>query len=342
MDGFLVKTQELRRRICEEAEAKMNLPAVSLEKDFWVCWILSKLYSIPEWNQNLTFKGGTSLSKCWDLISRFSEDIDIVIDKGFLGFGGTESPEEAPSNKQKKKRLKNLKHIAHKRIHEELAPLLAEKIESTLRGSDNWELTAVSITEDPDGQTLLFRYPSALDGGKSYIRRVVKIEMGARSDNEPLREENIHPYLFDVFPDILGPGDVRVRALAPERTFWEKAMLLHEENFRPSDKLRKPRMARHYYDLWCLIGKGIGDRAVKRHDIFERTAVHRQVYFRWTWMDYSTLKKGKLRIVPEVDQEAEWRRDYGAMQNEMFYGYVPSFDEVLQVVSEFEQAFNRD
>ncbi len=180
MDGFLEKPQELRRRICEEAEAKMNLPAVSLEKDFWVCWILRKLYSIPEWSQNLTFKGGTSLSKCWDLINRFSEDIDIVIDKGFLGFGGSDSPEEAPSNKQKKKRLADLKNVTHKRIHEELSPLLREKIESALQGSDTWKLTAASITEDPDEQTLLFRYPSVLDGGESYIRRVVKIEMGAR------------------------------------------------------------------------------------------------------------------------------------------------------------------
>lgn len=342
MDRFLEKPQELRRRICEEAEAELNLPAASLEKDFWVCWILGKLYSIPEWSQNLTFKGGTSLSKCWDLIRRFSEDIDIVIDKGFLGFGGSESPEEAPSNKKKKKRLVDLKHITHKRIHEELAPILEEKIASTLHESDSWELTTASITEDPDGQTLLFRYPSVLDGGESYIRRVVKIEMGARSDNEPVQEENIHPYLFDVFPDILGPSNVSVRALAPERTFWEKTMLLHEERYRPPTKRHRPRMARHYYDLWCLVKKGIGDRAVERQDIFERTAVHRQIYFRWSWMDYSTLKKGKLRIVPGVDQEAEWRRDYDAMQGEMFYGDVPSFDEVLQVVGDFQQSFNRD
>lgn len=342
MDGFLEKPQELRHRICEEAEAELNLPAVSLEKDFWVCWILRKLYSIPEWSQNLTFKGGTSLSKCWDLISRFSEDIDIVIDKGFLGFGGSESPEEAPGNKKKKKRLADLKHVTHKRIHEELAPIFEEKIASTLQESDSWDLTTASTAEDPDGQTLLFKYPSVLDGGESYIRRVVKIEMGARSDNEPVLEENIHPYLFDVFPDILGPSDVCVKALAPERTFWEKAMLLHEETYRPPTKPRKPRMARHYYDLWCLISKGIGDRAVERQDIFERAAVHRQIYFRWSWMDYNTLKKGKLRIVPGADQEAEWRRDYDSMQNEMFYGDVPSFDEVLQVVGDFQQSFNSE
>jgi len=312
-----------------------------LEKDYWVCWTLRQLFGLPAWAQNITFKGGTSLSKCWGLISRFSEDIDIVIDKHFLGFGGEESPEEAPSKKQQKKRLDAMKEAAQEKIHGELARALAARIGASLPESDTWELVPASEEEDRDRQTLLFKYPTAIPETQAYVRRVVKIELGARSDNEPVEEKEVHPYLFDVFPDVLGSSNFRVRALAPERTFWEKAMLLHEETFRPADrKKRDARMARHYYDLWCLITKGVAARAVDRDDIFARTARHRGIYFSWSWMDYSTLRRGALRLVPLPEQETEWRQDYQAMQDEIFFDEVPNFDEVLRVVRDFQKEFN--
>ena len=340
MVGFLEQTPERRRLIFEQAQTDLNLPAVSLEKDFWVCWILRKLFEIPEWSRNITFKGGTSLSKCWNLISRFSEDIDIVIDREFLGFSGEDSPEMAPSKKKRRNRLAELKSASQDKIHLELYPILQERIEAALSESDYWELTPAPVDEDPDNQTILFRYPSAMDEGESYIRREVKIEMGARSDNEPALEEEIHSYLFDAYPELLCPGNFVVRALAPERTFWEKAMLLHEETYRPAGKRRKPRMARHYYDLWCLITKGIAERAVECEDIFKRTAKHRELYFNWSWVDYSTLTRGNLRVLPLPEQEAEWRLDYNAMRTEMFFGEVPAFDEILSVVIEFQDGFN--
>lgn len=343
MEGYLKQPAERRRLICEQAQEQLNLPAASLEKDYWVCWILRELFSIPEWSQNITFKGGTSLSKCWSLINRFSEDIDIVIDKGFLGFGGKDSPENAPSKKQRNKRLNAMKKVAQDMIHNDLAPALEGRIDASLPKSDTWELIPASEEEDRDMQTLLFKYPSAMANTEDYIQRVVKIEMGARSDNEPIEEEEVHPYLFDAFPDILGPNKFTVRALVAERTFWEKAMLLHEETYRPADKKRRTaRMARHYYDLWCLITKGVAERAVDREDIFTRTARHREIYFNWSWMDYSTLSRGKLRVVPLPEQEAKWRLDYQAMSMEMFFGEVPNFEEVLHVVGQFQKKFNGD
>ncbi len=343
MNGYIEQPAERRNLICDQAQEHLNLPVVSVEKDYWVCWILRELFSIPEWGMNITFKGGTSLSKCWNLIHRFSEDIDIVIDKEFLGFGGADSPENAPSKKQRKKRLKEMKETAQRRIHDDLAPILAERIDASLPNSDKWELIPASKDEDPERQTLLFIYPSTLIDTESYVKRRVKIEMGARSDNEPAEEEEVHPYLFDVFPDVIGPSQFLVTALAPERTFWEKAMLLHEETYRPTGKNRRAsQMARHYYDLWCLVTKGIAERALDRDDIFNRTAMHRKIYFNWSWMDYSTLSRGKLRLVPLPEQEAQWRQDYQAMSMEMFFGEVPKFDEVLYVIAEFQEMFNSD
>jgi len=264
-----------------------------------------------------------------------------VLDKGFLGFGGEASPEQAPSKKQRRKRLDALRHAAQQRIRGELLPALRERFDRSLSDGDEWELGPATLEEDPDGQTLLFHYPTAMAGTAAYIRPVVKIEFGARSDNEPVEQPTVSPYLADAFADVLGPSEFTVRALAPERSFWEKAMLLHEETYRPLDKRQqRARMARHYYDLWCLISRGIAERAAARDDIFTRAAQHREIYFRWSWMDYSTLARGRLRVVPLPEQEAEWRRDYQAMRAEMFFGEVPDFDEILRVVREFQNRFN--
>ena len=326
--------------MCGAAEEKTGLPPASIEKDFWVCWTLRELFAFPGWGSHLTFKGGTALSKGWKLIERFSEDIDIVVDREFLGFDGDASPEKAPSKKQRRARLDALKGECQKRIHAELKPALADRIRQSLPTGNRWDLVPAPLDEDPDGQTLLFHYPESLAGTATYLRPVVKIEMGARSDIEPAGARVIQPYLSEAFRDVVGPSAFEVRALLPERTFWEKAMLLHEETYRPAGKARKPRLARHYYDLWCLIVRGIGKRAAEDIALFTRTAQHREVYFNWSWMDYSTLRKGSLRIVPLESQVSEWRQDYEAMRGEMFFGQVPAFEDVIRVVAEFERAFN--
>jgi hypothetical protein len=163
--------------------------------------------------------------------------------------------------------------------------------------------------------------------------------MGARSDTEPAETVAIRPYVISVL-NAEGGDAFPVRAVAARRTFWEKAMLLHEETFRPADKPRKDRLARHYYDLWCLITKGIADQAVADDGLFDRVLAHRVVFFRWSWVDYSTLRRGSLRLVPPEDHLKNWAADYKTMGTEMFFGEVPSFEEILRVVGEFERRFN--
>ncbi len=342
MDAFLQLPPERRSAFCAEAQLRLGLPAASVEKDFWVCWTLKQLFTLPDWGPHLTFKGGTSLSKGWKLIERLSEDIDIVVEREVLGFGGANSPETAPSKKQRRARLDALKAECQKRIHTGLQPALEARMRQALPGGLQWSLTPATTEEDPDGQTLLFNYPGTLAGTAAYLRPVVKIEMGARSDIEPFASPLIRPYLAEAFPDTFEPSEFPVRALLPERTFWEKAMLLHEETYRPAEKARKVRLARHYYDLWCLIGKGVAASAGQDLGLFTRTAAHREIYFNWSWMDYSTLRRGTLRILPLEGQMAEWRRDYQAMREEMFFGEVPSFEEIMRVVGDFERSFNAE
>jgi len=337
MNNYISMSADDRRSYCEEAAGKLRLPAPSIEKDFWVCWTLRELFTLPEWGQHLTFKGGTSLAKAWKLIERFSEDIDLVIGRDFLGFDGENSPDHAPSKKQQKKRLDDLKTVCRQRIRELLQPSFLDLLVERLPKGLSWKLERDD--NDPDDQTLLFKYPAAFPGA-SYIQPVVKIELGARSDTEPSAAQNIQPYLAEAFPDILHSGAFTVQTVSAERTFWEKAMLLHEETYRPPGKPRKARLARHYYDLWCLITKGVSVRAIANSGLFDRVAAHRAIFFNWTWMDYSTLRPGALRIVPLDHQIKEWRLDYDSMRREMFFGEVPSFEEVLRVVGEFERRFN--
>src|SRR5712692_8609139 len=177
MDAFLMLPDDRRRALCEEAGRELGLSAGSVEKDFWVCWMLKALFDLPTSGPHLTFKGGTSLSKGWKLIQRFSEDIDLVIDRDFLGFGGKHSPEDAPSNKQRAKRLEHLMGACQRHIRDSLMPAIEQHVRASLAELTTWRIE--SDPDDPDEQTVLFHYPAAA-AGSDYVRAVVKIELGAR------------------------------------------------------------------------------------------------------------------------------------------------------------------
>jgi len=338
MNTFLQIPAERRRLAFQQVDEAMGLQAFSVEKDFWVCWTLRELFNLPGIGAHLTFKGGTSLSKAWKLIERFSEDIDLIVDKEALGFGGDAAPDKAPSKKKRKERLEALMAACRKWVQETMQPALATRIMGVL-GPDGWKLEV-----DPDmadGQCLLFHYPSVFSpDAAGYVPPRVKIELGARSDDWPNEEKPIQPYVIEQFPALDADAVTTVRVLAAERTFWEKACLLHEETFRPADKPRKLRMARHYYDLWCLLRGGIGESALANTVLFARVAEHREIFFRYSWVDYSTHKPGTFRLVPPADHLRDWQADYDDMRGPMFFGETPSFDDIMTVVSEFEKNFN--
>lgn len=343
MDAILKLSLKDRRLACLQVEDAMRLQAASVEKDFWVCWALRELTSLPDLGAGITFKGGTSLSKAWKLIERFSEDIDIVVDKKLLGFGGDAAPDRAPSGKQRKKRLDALIDACRRWVQDTLRPALHARIADRLGPLGNegaWKLEVDPDAED--GQCLLFHYRSAFPVSEAgYVRPIVKIELGARSDDWPAEARDLQPYLTEALPQLATNAAFPVRTLAAERTFWEKAMLLHEETFRPPDKPRQIRMARHYYDLWCLITRGVAERAAADQPLFERVAEHREIFFRWSWVDYSMHRRGSLRFLPSDQHRESWRKDYDAMRGPMFFGETPDFDEILRVVGDFEQRFNR-
>ena len=337
MDHLLALPDERRLVLFDEAGARLGFSAGSVEKDLWVCWILRALFTLPLSGRHLTFKGGTSLSKGWRLIQRFSEDLDIVLDRDVLGFRGEHAPESAPSQKQRAKRLDALRAACQQYVRDSLLPELDQRLRGAPEDPSRWQLAM--DPDDLDAQTLLFHYP-AVAAQSDYIRPVVKIELGARSDTEPSAEPRITPYVAEALPDLSGDCTFIVRAVAPERTFWEKVALLHEEGHRTSGAAPKARLARHYYDVWALIQAGVADRAVADFALFARVAAHRVVFFRKSQEAQASLQPGRLRITPSSERRAAWKQDYDAMRESMFFGEAPTFDDILAAVAEFERRCN--
>lgn len=336
MDRFLALPPAERELAFQQAGAARGLAPGSVEKDFWVCLILRELFTLPDHANHLTFKGGTSLSKAWGLIDRFSEDIDLTIDRASLGFSGEDGPEAAPSRTKQRQRIEALKVAARVLIANQLAPALTVRLRKLLSTNESWELTV-----EADGETILFGYPrraTALTQG--YLATDVKLEFGARSDPWPSEERQVTPIAAEVYPDLFDAPAVTVRALRPERTFWEKVMLLHEERYRPAGKGRRARMARHYYDVWRLIDKGVAAMAVADEKLFDQVAAHRQLYFGYSWVDYGTLRRGQVNVLPDDGSLDEWRQDYAAMQGAMFVETPPPFEEILEVIVTFQREFN--
>lgn len=339
MNEFVQLSSEERRQYFVQTAERMRLSPQIIEKDFWVCWMLNELFALPDIGATLIFKGGTSLSKAYRLIERFSEDVDVSIDRSSLGFGDESDPEADISNKERKRRIEKLKKACQCKISDELKPSLSKIIKNGLGNEQHWSLTVDE--DDPDRQTLLFTYPTGVTATSSaYIRPAVKIEMGARSDHWPSNQVRIKSYVAELFPQAFQVSEFAVKVLAAERTFWEKATLLHAEYHRPADKELPFRLSRHYYDMTRLILSGVGERAAGNLALLQRVVVHKKVFFQSGWAHYDDAKQGGLRLMPHQKRIKTLEEDYDRMR-EMFFSERPAFADVLQILSDWENHFNQ-
>lgn len=333
MDRVLALSARQRDELFSAAAQSSGLSEIVLEKDFWVCWTLRELFAHPRHGEHMLFKGGTSLSKAYRLISRFSEDIDISLDRAWLGFGGDREPEVAVG-KERQRRIDQLLAACRETVRRDLLPALRDAFAAKLTSSWNLELDP----DDPDGQTLIFVYPSSYGGrGSDYIERAVKIEFGARADHWPSESKLITPYVAEEFPKGFEAAATQVKVLSAERTFWEKATILHAEFHRPPEKGSPARLSRHYYDIDALIRSGVADRADPA--LLQRVARHKQVFFRSGWASYETAERGGLRLAPQGDRVATLRDDFRKMA-EMFFAQPAEFDAILSALKSWETKFN--
>ena len=243
VDGFARETAAIRAEVFQETAARIGVQAVIIEKDFWVCWTIKRAFSLGDKIPGLIFKGGTSLSKAYGLIRRFSEDIDLSLDRHDLGFTGERDPASAPSSKARKALLDELEARAIEAISGSVKTTLSAAMSEALGEP------VLLDTSDDDQQTLIFTHPASLPttAALPYVRSSVRLEFGARSDHLPAEQRDISPLVHEQFPDLLPEPGVSVKTLSVARTFWEKAAILHMLAHRDTARPLGERMSRHYY-----------------------------------------------------------------------------------------------
>ncbi len=335
MDDFAKGKPAERQPYFEETAARRSSTTTAVEKDFWVCWTLKHLFtleSVPE----LRFKGGTSLSKVFGLIDRFSEDIDISIDRAALGFSGERDLANPGLTNTKRKALgRELSAAIVKEVHTNILSKLHQRCEQTL-GNGGWELVA-SLDQNEE-MTLLFQYPNAFEYRK-YLLPQIKIEFG-RGDQQPSEKSSVTSFVCEMFPDVFREKSASVIVLDCQRTFWEKVTLLHAENHRPDPENLKPRMARHWSDVAVMSPvEQLKDEKLSLYLLAE-VIRFKKIYYPRSWAHYDTAVPGTLLIVPNEDLQVILRRDYQQMEEEMFPTKPLTFDEILIKLKALQQRIN--
>lgn len=324
--------------------ARLGTTSQMVEKDFWVCWTLDALFhGLPDGGPRLLFKGGTSLSKGFGLISRFSEDIDVTVFRDDIGAHATIAELEALSGNKRRARLDAItdacKAYIHGPMREALIDILKERL--TAAGLKAGSGRVDPDEADPDGQTLLVWYP-ATTPRSDYVRAAIKIESGAKSALDPNRGVPIKPYVDDDLP-ALNLTVPAVRTVEPERTFWDKVVILHglRRWFDKRGELKGggQRVSRHYYDLHRLTQEAVGTTAAGDLDLGADCVAHARMFFNRPDFDLSSAAPGSLALMPHDSMVDELRTDYRAMTG-MIFGKPPAFDEVLASIQTLEGKLN--
>lgn len=338
MKALATAPAEERGDVFRIAATERNSFAAIMEKDFWVCWTLQRLFSLPEIAPHLLFKGGTTLSKVYGAIDRFSEDIDISVSRDFIRPDAANAAEAPEISKTKRgKEIETLKGLFHQAVRTTIYPSLSTAIASELGGS-GWALTI----RDHDPGAIVFTYPLGASETLDYVRPEVLIEMGGRSDIWPAENARITPYVTTVAPHLFMDPEVSVRVLAAERTFWEKATILHNEYYRPPDKARGDRISRHYYDFVKLARHPeIGPRSRSRRDLLTRVVDHKTLYYSDRWSRYQDVLSGQAHLVPPLEAINTLRSDYAKMRD-MFFNEPPSFEHIVEELARLEIELNAE
>jgi hypothetical protein len=334
-----------RRDLFVAAGARLGTVEQNIEKDFWVCWTLDALFNrIAKGGPRLLFKGGTSLSKGYGLISRFSEDIDITVFREDIGEPATVEELEALSGKKRTARLDAIKAACQTFINGPLQEQLRALLEAAL-ATANLPANSGRIepdAEDPDQQTLLLWYPTVTADGGDYVRRAVKIESGAKSALDPHSPVTVKPYVADELKD--AALDVaNVTTVEPDRTFWDKVVILHglRRWWERRGELRGggQRVSRHYYDVHRILASAMGAEFAADRAMAQDCVRHARMFFNRPDLDLATAVPGTFALMPHDSMLATLRTDYAAMAG-MIFGEVPDFDRMINSIADFETRIN--
>ncbi|MCH5172409.1 MAG: nucleotidyl transferase AbiEii/AbiGii toxin family protein [Erysipelotrichales bacterium] len=332
MYKFAQMTNEDRDFVFNKTAIEKGITKEIVEKDFWVCLMLDFLFTKSKFKEYLTFKGGTSLSKGFNIINRFSEDIDLILDWTVLGVGPTEPLEERSNTKQD-----NYNRLLNNKAAEFIKNKLLTDIKENLSKLLNKQLD-IEIDEN-DPQVINFYYPRVYESQNEYIKQFVRLEIGPLAARTPSSNVPIVSYACETMSDAFEQKNTLVLTVNPERTFWEKVTILHREANRPQDKQMPQRYARHYYDLYKLSNTEYFTFAMKNRELLEKVVKFKTKFYRDNWAKYDECLNNNIKLIPPDFRIKELEKDYTQMK-EMFYGDVPTFTEILERLKLIDTSIN--
>ncbi len=312
----------------EKVSVSTGLPNFAIEKDWWVCLVLKAVFQ-SKYADFIIFKGGTSLSKAYSLIERFSEDVDLIIDRKLLGY------EEVKSKTQIKKLRKTSGGFIVNEFREELIKQL-----NTLGVEGKFRIEYKPYVDDTsDPNSLEIYYDSVFDFNNDYVKPRVLLEMSARSMTEPSEQKEIISWIDEEFKSTdFAESSFNVEVVMPQRTFLEKIFLLHEEFRKP--EIRTYRMTRHLYDIERIANTEYGKMALNDDVLFNTIVEHRKHYTPLRSEDYSKHSKGSLTILPPQEIVKDWEEDYKSMQENMISGTSLKWEDLLVRIEKIQENIN--
>ena len=328
MRNFLKADEQIKRMLLSQVGDKIGLSAKSVEKDLWVTQVLHALFSLDV-SDKMIFKGGTSLSKAWGLIDRFSEDIDLAIDPVFLG---------APDGDPTKKQIKKLRKASSLYVAEELAQKLRDRFAEL--GLTEW----LSVEAQPNGEgdntypeprQIYVRYKSLYADNLQYLLPMIVLEVSARSLMEPVTEVEISSLASRHFP-LKDLSPVPAVTAVPGKTMVEKMFLLHELFSVEGHGMKADRKSRHLYDLYKMMNKPFAEEALRDDALWESIRHHRQVFTSVSGIDYTPDMRERMVLMPRTDIMESWKRDYENMCDAMIYGEKPTWERLIEAMEQLQ------
>lgn len=331
-ESFLLLPAIEQSKILRGLAPKLSREPVVLEKDVWVCWVLQTLFTMPE-RLPMAFKGGTSLSKVFNAIARFSEDVDVTLD--YRGLDDSFNPfADGVSRTQLKKFSAALKDFVRAHVHDIVVPHFHTRLTAEFGPAQ------CHVEVSDDGEQMRLHYPTALETRGDYLGSSVLLEFGGRNITEPNEEHEVRPDIAAHIAELVFPSS-RVRVLTPARTFWEKATLMHVECHRSEFKVNAERLSRHWYDLAMLADRPIGHTALADRALLYDVVKHKKVFYNTGYANYDDCLVGKLRLLPDEAVLSSLHEDFQRMIDAgMFIGEPPLFETIVERLRELETTIN--
>ena len=328
MQNWLQILNRDKVEIYNEIALQTGMTAYAVEKDWWVTQTIGLIFQTGL-APHLVFKGGTSLSKAWNLIERFSEDIDLALDRSFFGFQGP-----LTSNQVKTLRKRSFNYIS-----EQFYPALKQKFKNEGLNVD----IRLGETKDSDQDPLIIEiyYPNVIQYPE-YIQPRVLVEIGCRSLREPFTVKSFSSLVGSQYPDRpFADAPIKIPTVNPERTFLEKIFLLHEEFQKPYTAIRVDRLSRHLYDIERVMHTEYGKAIVSNEILYKEIVNHRRKITPIRGINYDNHKPEFINPLPPEAIAGEWKKDYQIMQEQMIYGKSLKFEELLENIETLKNQINQ-